>query len=104
MQINVFRPGGRMAPVVQAQETRSRNSETGGPSDHRTGALARRPQALLQLAARRRGQQHLYRGYVRGVRAVRVSKEADEVGRRAARRSRAKARLGCRPTKSAESA
>lgn len=40
MQINVFQPGGRMAPVVQAQETESRNSEIGGPSEITGPALS----------------------------------------------------------------
>jgi hypothetical protein len=40
MQIVVFQPGGRMAPVVQAQETQSRNSEIGGPSEITGPALS----------------------------------------------------------------
>ena len=40
MQINVFRPGGRMAPVMQAQETQSRLPQIGGPSEITGPALS----------------------------------------------------------------
>ncbi len=40
MQIVVFQPGGRMAPVVQAQETRSRLPQIGGPSEITGPALS----------------------------------------------------------------
>jgi secreted PhoX family phosphatase len=40
MQINVFRPGGRMAPVVQAQDTRSPLPQFGGKSEITGPALS----------------------------------------------------------------
>jgi hypothetical protein len=62
MQINVFRPGGRMAPVVQAQETRSPIPEIGGASEITGPALSPDGRRLYFSSQRGDGGNGTYTG------------------------------------------